>query len=70
MLGAGELFALVDPSLLWAVVFFAGFVLARVAHSVAYLTTRNQEVRATFYTIGSMIVIAMAVWVLAVALFG
>jgi glutathione S-transferase len=45
-----------------------GFVLARLAHFAAYATSRKHEVRATFYTIGSVIVIYMALHVLWVAL--
>ena len=47
---------------------FAGFVLARLAHAWAYATAQNHEVRAAFYSAGSLIVIAMALWVLVVAL--
>jgi len=43
------------------------FVAARLAHTIAYSTAQSHEVRATFYSIGSLIVIAMAIWVLAVA---
>ena len=43
---------------------FYGFVLARAAHAVAYATRRSHEIHATFYTIGSLIVITMAVLVL------
>jgi hypothetical protein len=39
-----------------------GFVLARAAHAVAYATAQSHEMRATFYTIGSVIVIVMALW--------
>ena len=58
---AGLLFVLVDPALLLAQVLFYGFVAARLAHFVAYATKRSHEVRATFYTVGSVIVIYMAV---------
>lgn len=61
---AGLLYVLTDPSLMWAQIFFYGFVLARAAHAVAYATSRSHEIRATFYTIGSLIVITMAVVVL------
>ncbi len=46
-----------------------GFVIARACHAVAYATRQSHEVRATFYTIGSLIVIAMALQVLAALLF-
>jgi glutathione S-transferase len=41
-----------------------GFALARLAHAGAYLTKQSHEVRATFYTFGSVIVIFMAAYVL------
>ena len=61
---AGLLYVLTVPPLMWAQIFFYGFVLARAAHAVAYATRRSHEIRATFYTIGSLIVITMAVLVL------
>ena len=57
---AGILFVLTGPSLLLAQVMLYGFVLARAAHFVAYVTKQRHEVRATFYTVGSLIVIYMA----------
>ena len=41
-----------------------GFVVARLLHTIAYSTAQRHEVRATFYSVGSLIVIAMAIWVL------
>jgi glutathione S-transferase len=35
-----------------------------LAHTIAYATGQRHEVRATFYTIGSLIVIGMAIYVL------
>lgn len=67
-LAIGILFVLIEPPLIWAQIFFYGFVAARAAHAIAYATARNHETRATFYTIGSLIVMAMAVWVLVAAL--
>ncbi|KIN75646.1 MAPEG family protein [Sulfitobacter mediterraneus] len=58
---AGLLFILTDPALFLAQVLFYGFVAARVAHFIAYATEQSHEVRATFYTVGSAIVIYMAV---------
>ncbi|MCK0169976.1 MAPEG family protein [Aliiroseovarius sp. S1123] len=65
---AGLLFVVTDPSLLLAQLLMYGFVAARLAHFVAYATKQTHEVRATFYTIGSLIVIYMAVHALAIAL--
>lgn len=67
---AGLLFVAVDPSLLLAQILMYGFVAARLAHFVAYATKQTHEVRATFYTIGSLIVIYMATHALIVALVG
>ena len=66
---AGLIFVLVAPPLWLAQVLMYGFVAARVAHAVAYATAQSHEVRATFYTIGSLIVIYMALHALVVALF-
>ena len=44
-----------------------GFVAARAAHALAYATKQSHEMRASFYTVGSLIVIYMALhalWVL------
>lgn len=65
---AGLLFVVTDPSLLLAQLLMYGFVAARLAHFVAYATKQTHEVRATFYTIGSLIVIYMALHALAIAL--
>ena len=64
----GLLFVTVEPPLWLAVLLFALFVLARLAHTLAYATAQNHEVRATFYSVGSLMVMVVAVWVLAVAL--
>ena len=68
-LAAGLLFVAVDPPAWIAYTLFALFALARLAHTWAYATARNHEVRATFFSIGSIVVILMALWVLLVALF-
>ncbi|MAW85983.1 MAG: glutathione S-transferase [Phyllobacteriaceae bacterium] len=61
---AGLLFVTADPALWLARVLMYGFVAARLAHFAAYATSQSHEVRATFYTIGSLIVIFMALYVL------
>ncbi len=58
---AGLIFVAVAPPLWLAQGLMYGFVLSRAAHALAYATKRSHELRATFYTIGSLIVIAMAV---------
>jgi len=60
-LAAGLLFVLVDPPLWLAQVTLYGFVLARIAHGIAYATAQSHEMRATFYTIGSLMTAYMAV---------
>ncbi|WP_071675213.1 MAPEG family protein [Nioella nitratireducens] len=65
---AGALFVAVAPPLWLAQVMLYGFVAARLAHALAYATKQSHELRATFYTIGSLIVIAMAVYVLAIVI--
>ena len=57
---AGLLFVFVDPALWLAQVLMYGFVAARVGHFWAYATEQTHEIRATFYTVGSLIVIYMA----------
>ena len=67
-LAVGLLFVAIEPSLQLANILMYGFVGARALHAIAYATKRSHEVRATFYTIGSLVVIAMAVMVLRAAL--
>lgn len=63
-LAAGLLFVMVQPPLALAQGLMYGFVATRMVHAVAYATKQSHEVRATFYTIGSLIVIFMAGYVL------
>jgi glutathione S-transferase len=67
-LAAGFLFVLTDPSLWLAQVLLYGYVLSRLAHFAAYLSAQTHEVRATFWTIGSLILIFMTVWTLIAAI--
>jgi uncharacterized MAPEG superfamily protein len=59
---AGLLFALTLPPLWLAQALLYGFVASRLAHFWAYLTAKSHEVRATFFTIGSLIIIGIAVY--------
>lgn len=68
-LACGLLFVTVDPSLLLANILFAVFVLARLAHTWAYTTRQRHETRATLFSIASIVVVFMAVYVLIVAIF-
>ncbi|WP_334068202.1 MAPEG family protein [Nereida ignava] len=65
---SGFLFVLAEPSLILAQVLLYGFVVARLMHSTAYATQRSHELRATFYTLGSVIVVLMALYTLSVVL--
>ena len=67
-LAVGLLFVIAQPSLLLTSVLMYGFVAARFAHAIAYATKQSHEMRATFYTIGSVAVIVMAVYSLVVAI--
>jgi glutathione S-transferase len=64
---AGFLFALAQPPLLLAQVLLYGYVASRLAHFAAYFTAQTHDMRATFWTIGSLILIVMTVWTLVVA---
>ena len=61
---AGLLFALTQPPLWLAQALLFGYVASRLAHFGAYFTAQSHEVRATFFSIGSLIVIGMAVYTL------
>jgi glutathione S-transferase len=65
---AGFLFVLTEPSLMLARVLLYGYVLSRLLHFGAYLSARNHETRATFWTVGSLILIFMTGWTLVAAL--
>jgi len=65
---AGLIFVLAGPPIWAAYLLCLGFVAARALHFWAYATAQSHETRATFYTLGSLAVIVMAVWGLIVAL--
>lgn len=65
---AGFLFTLTNPALWLAQALCYGFVAARVGHFWAYFTARSHETRATFFTIGSLIIMGMAGYTLVSAL--
>ena len=64
-LACGLLFVAAGPSNLLAIILLYGFVGARLTHTIAYATKQSHEVRATFFTIGSIVVIIMALYVIA-----
>lgn len=67
-LAAGFLFVLTGPSLLLARVMLYGYVVSRLLHFAAYASARTHDTRATFWTIGSLILIFMTCWSLVAAL--
>ena len=56
---AGLLFVLSAPPLLLAQVLIWGYVAARAAHFIAYVTAQLHDIRATFWSISSVAVLAM-----------
>jgi glutathione S-transferase len=66
---AGFVLVAVSPPYPLALACFAGFVVARALHAWAHGTAQSHEVRAAFYTIGSLVVIFMALWSLGALLF-
>jgi uncharacterized MAPEG superfamily protein len=67
-LAAGLLFVAASPPVMLAAVLMYGYVAARCAHAWAYITERDHEVRATFFTLGALLTVAMTVYALGVAL--
>jgi glutathione S-transferase len=65
---AGLLFVLTEPPLLLARLLLYGYVASRLLHFAAYYTARTHDTRATFWTMGSLILIFMTFWTLIAAL--
>jgi glutathione S-transferase len=65
---AGFLFLLTAPSLGLAQWLFYGYVASRLLHTLAYATRQLHEVRATFWSAGSFILVYMIVRTLLAAL--
>ena len=51
---------LTEPPLLLARLLLYGYVVSRLLHFAAYFTAQTHETRATFWTVGSLIIIFMA----------
>ncbi|HWB47229.1 MAG TPA: MAPEG family protein [Hyphomicrobiaceae bacterium] len=64
---AGFLFVLTAPPLLLAQVLLYGYVVSRLLHFAAYLTSQVHDVRATLWTVGSMILVFITCWTLIIA---
>ena len=67
-LAAGFLFILTGPSLVLAQWLLYGYVVSRLLHFAAYFTGQIHDIRATFWTVGSVIIIFMTIWTLVAAL--
>lgn len=65
---AGFLYVLTGPPLLLAQLLLYGYVVSRLLHFAAYLAARTHDTRATLWTIGSLIIVFMAVRTLLTAL--
>ena len=67
-LACGLMFVITGPSIMLANILMYGFVGTRLIHALVYASKQSHETRATFYTIGSVIVIFMAIYVLVAAI--
>ena len=67
-LAAGFLYVLTGPPLWLAQVLLYGYVVSRLLHFAAYLTAQTHDLRATLWTVGSLILVFMAVRTLLAAL--
>lgn len=67
-LAAGFLYVLTGPSLLMARLLLYGYVASRLLHFAAYFTAQTHDMRATWWTVGSLIIIFMTVRTLLAAL--
>jgi len=63
-LAAGLIYVAVEPPATLAIGLMTLFVVARLLHTAAYMTGQRHEVRAVFYSVGSIVVIVMALHVL------
>jgi glutathione S-transferase len=62
------LYVLTEPPLLLARLLLYGYVVSRLLHFAAYFTAQTHETRATFWTVGSFIIIFMTARTLVAAL--
>jgi glutathione S-transferase len=67
-IAGGFLFVLSAPPLWLAQVALYGYVLSRLGHFWAYATAQTHDTRATFWTIGVLILTGMTLWALVAAL--
>lgn len=67
-LAAGFLYVLTGPPLWLAQVLLYGYVVSRLLHFAAYATAQTHDLRATLWTVGSLILVFMTVRTLLAAL--
>lgn len=67
-LASGLLFVLTQPPLLLAQILLYGYVVSRVLHFAAYYSAQTHDVRATLWTVGSLILVVMTLWTLVAAI--
>lgn len=65
---AGFLYVLSGPSLTEARWLLYGYVVSRLLHFAAYLTARTHDLRATLWTVGSLILVYMTIRALVAAI--
>ena len=65
---AGLLYVLTGPSLMMAQLLLYGYVVSRLLHFAAYLSAQTHDLRATLWTVGSLILLFMTVRTLIAAL--
>ncbi len=65
---AGFLFVLTNPSLTLTRWLMYGYVVSRLLHFAAYFSAQTHDMRATLWTVGSLILIFMTCWTLVAAL--
>jgi glutathione S-transferase len=61
---AGALYVLTGPPLALAQVLFYGYAVSRLLHFAAYFTAQPHDIRASLWTIGSLIIVFMTLAVL------
>lgn len=61
---AGALYVLTSPPLALAQVLFYGYAVSRLLHFAAYFTAQTHDVRASLWTIGSLVIVFMTLAVL------
>ncbi|MGN6158655.1 MAG: MAPEG family protein [Devosia sp.] len=61
---AGALYVLTGPPLALAQVLFYGYAVSRLLHFAAYFTAQTHDVRASLWTIGSLVIVFMTLAVL------